>query len=497
MKKSNILLFFLFTILIFAKTNLYIFYSYDCDHCQYLLKGSLQNELKNYDIDYHYYEVSNDKNLKTLFKLEAAIGKKGDDFPEIFIGNRMFAGAEIKSKALTKYIANNNEDINQKLKTILRNAYEYHTPVWTQFKNEVRINNTNNGQVKYMAYFYTASCSHCRKVDKMLDLFKKKYNLEIDYYDLPKNILLLNELEKRFKIPEKYKLGYPKIFIGNKIMLKNEITMKNIEKYIQNTKNSTPYWRNIKINKNEGKSILRRFKGFHLGTIIIAGLIDGINPCAFTTILFFISFLTLIHRKKKEILFTGIGFTLGIFISYVAIGLGLIVLIKDIMFLDIISKIIYLGMAALVLVFAFLSFYDYFKFKQKKYEEAKLQLPNYLKKITHKIIRKGKNVKNVALYAFFTGILISIVEFACTGQVYLPTITFVLKVPDMRFRALLFLIIYNIFFIIPLIIVFILAYFGFSSEKFNNIYTKMGPSVKIATGIFFIILAGFLIILSI
>ena len=129
-------------------------------------------------------------------------------------------------------------------------------------------------------------------------------------------------------------------------------------------------------------------------------------------------------------------------------------------------------------------------------KKAKLQLPDYLKKKAHSIIRRGRKSHYIFISAFVTGILISFVEFACTGQVYLPTITFVMKIPELRIKALFFLLLYNIFFTLPLIGVFVLAYLGFSSEKFNTVYKKMGPGVKLVTGIFFVILGTLLILLS-
>jgi len=61
--------------------------------------------------------------------------------------------------------------------------------------------------------------------------------------------------------------------------------------------------------------------------------------------------------------------------------------------------------------------------------------------------------------------VVSIVELACTGQVYLPTIIFVLGLPQWRARAALALVAYNLMFVTPLIVVFLLAYFGTTSSS--------------------------------
>jgi len=58
------------------------------------------------------------------------------------------------------------------------------------------------------------------------------------------------------------------------------------------------------------KRIVERFKQFSLWGVLIAGLIDGLNPCAFATIVFLVSYLSFLGKASKEILTYGIIFTL-------------------------------------------------------------------------------------------------------------------------------------------------------------------------------------------
>ena len=74
--------------------------------------------------------------------------------------------------------------------------------------------------------------------------------------------------------------------------------------------------------------------------------------------------------------------------------------------------------------------------------------------------------------ALIIGFLVTLFEVVCTGQVYLPTIVFMLKDPTLKANAILYLMLYNLMFITPLIIVFRLAYFGVSSERFNSFAQK-------------------------
>lgn len=64
--------------------------------------------------------------------------------------------------------------------------------------------------------------------------------------------------------------------------------------------------------------------------------------------------------------------------------------------------------------------------------------------------------------------------------------------PELRTQAVLFLILYNLMFIVPLIIVFVLAYYGTTSKQFTAFLKKNAAAVKIGMALVFITLAVWL-----
>jgi cytochrome c biogenesis protein CcdA len=89
-------------------------------------------------------------------------------------------------------------------------------------------------------------------------------------------------------------------------------------------------------------------------------------------------------------------------------------------------------------------------------------------------------------------LIVSILELACTGQVYLPTIIFVTSVPELQVRAFLYLILYNLLFVLPLVIVFILAYYGTSSRDLMRFLERNAATVKLGMVLLFASLAVWL-----
>ena len=83
---------------------------------------------------------------------------------------------------------------------------------------------------------------------------------------------------------------------------------------------------------------------------------------------------------------------------------------------------------------------------------------------------------------------------ACTGQVYLPTIIFVVSLPEMRVRALLFLVLYNLLFTVPLVVVFVLAYYGTGSKQLTRFLQQKAATVKLGLTLLFATLATWLVV---
>jgi len=89
----------------------------------------------------------------------------------------------------------------------------------------------------------------------------------------------------------------------------------------------------------------------------------------------------------------------------------------------------------------------------------------------------------IVIASLVTGFLVSLLELACTGQVYLPAIVFISK-GGVKGTALLVL--YNLAFILPLTVIFILAYFGLSSDRLTQFFRKRVAIVKfLLAGLFF------------
>jgi hypothetical protein len=149
-------------------------------------------------------------------------------------------------------------------------------------------------------------------------------------------------------------------------------------------------------------------------------------------------------------------------------------------------------MALILVLFAVISLRDIWAFLKSGKQNVWLKLSDERSERIRKFLRINLRLPHYLGAAAVSGIFVSLTELACTGQVYLPTIMFILQVPALKQRAMLFLCLYNLAFILPLVVVFLMALTGVQAIKFNQISRKDFIIGKILLAVFFLIFAVFL-----
>ncbi|MGQ9638678.1 MAG: cytochrome c biogenesis CcdA family protein, partial [Thermodesulfobacteriota bacterium] len=360
-----------------------------------------------------------------------------------------------------------------------------------------------------LAYFYQKGCSYCDRAKYLLKYLLKKYpQLKIKEIDLntPDGKRLNETLSNRINLPPEKRLIAPSIFIGNDYLSPEDITEFKVESLIQkyekiDTKATLEVGKE-EIQKAED-SIIERFQSFGILAILLAGLIEGLNPCALATLVFFISYLTMVGRTRKEIFWVGMGFTGAGFFTHILLGFGILNFVQYFSFLPFFSRIIYIITFIFSLILGIFSLYDYAQLKRGRPSKMTLQVPDSLKKRIHRIIRKREDELDANkegrpfrfLFASIViGFIVTLFQSTCTSQVYLPTILFVTNVPSLRDRAIFYLILYNIVYILPLVAIFAIVYWGTTSQQLSFFLQKRTSTIKLFTALFFFVLAGVLMI---
>ncbi|MBN2545653.1 MAG: DUF1573 domain-containing protein [Spirochaetes bacterium] len=324
-----------------------------------------------------------------------------------------------------------------------------------------------------LSIFSYKNCSSCIPlINAVISwITGKKNDIQINYFNLDDD-----ENKKNIAAIQK-KLGYfpelPIVVYRNKFYCgKKEITS-----LITNTEVKKK--RSLLINNTKVTTL----------AVFLAGLLDGINPCAFTVIILLVSYLTLQMRSLNSIFLSGIFFILSVFITYFLIGIGFFKFIKTLTVFPLISMIINYVLAGALIILFFLSIFDFIKALKGKTDEMILKLPLFLQRSIRKNIRQSMKNYTIVISSLILGAIVSVTELVCTGQVYFPIIGFMVQNKDTRISGLFYLLLYNLSFILPLFIVFILVYFGISSKKIGGFFAEHVPLVKLMFSFLFLVFA--------
>jgi cytochrome c biogenesis protein CcdA len=233
------------------------------------------------------------------------------------------------------------------------------------------------------------------------------------------------------------------------------------------------------------------YSGFTFSAVVAAGLIDGFNPCAFSTLVFFMSLLSVAKVRNRALLLLGISFCLASFLTYLSLGFGLFRVLHLFSGFTMLRSAIEWSMAVILLSLAFLSFRDAIRFrKTARAGDVTLQLSTGMKKRIHDVMRRGLGNTSVIAGGLLIGTVVTVIESVCTGQVYVPTLVLILK--DSSFsepRAWMLLLIYNALFVLPLVIIFLAVYFGLKTETLLMWSRRNVVVSKTLLGLLFILMA--------
>ena len=432
-----------------------------------------------------YLSLEDTTHYDLLVALEAQFEDENNDIPIVFIGDRVLGGPF---------------EIGEELEGLIRaclagGGCDFPTPAARKDRAET----PEQRHTVHIAYFHRPGCKACGRANYMLENLTRVYpNLELRRFDttVKESIEIQEALAEWLHVPEARRLSAPSLVIGETYLVEEGMSDRAVRDLIaryQEEPGEPPWDRAQRLRGKARDRLIERFRSLGPFAVIAAGLLDGINPCAFATILFFISYLALVGRSGKDLLYVGGAFGAAVFMTYFLIGLGIFHFVQSLNVFSLIGRVLYLAIAALAFVLGGLSLWDFFKVRRGEAEEMALQLPQFLKRRIHKTIREKTRTRRFVLAAFLAGGMVSLLELACTGQVYLPTIVFVVGVPELKAHALAYLALYNLMFIVPLAVVFGLAYFGTTSAQLGNTMKQHLGLVKLLTAGLFFGLGGLLV----
>jgi len=326
-------------------------------------------------------------------------------------------------------------------------------------------------------FFYGQGCPHCANVESS-GVLERVENLSIkverlEVYHNTENAALLNSFYDKFGV-EKYNRGIPLAVIGcngNYTYLMGDSSI--IDQLEAKCENFEP--------SNGGTNVINPSQNYRtILAVIFAALVDGIvNPCALGVLAFLLIMLTSIGSKKRMVKIVLIYIS-TIYLVYFLSGLGLFTAIQSLK----ITTLVYKLAAGVLIVGGLFNIKDYFWYGKG----LSLAIPASKKPLIEKYVHKASIPAAIVL-----GFLVALFELPCTGAWYL-SILGLLANSMTRLQAIPLLLLYNLLFVLPLIIMSFIVIKGFPPEKVQNWSQGNKKIFRLIMGITMIVLGALMLI---
>ncbi len=220
-----------------------------------------------------------------------------------------------------------------------------------------------------------------------------------------------------------------------------------------------------------------------IGVIVVTALIDSINPCAIGVLILMITVMLGKKKSTKEMLIFGGLYIGAVATTYFIAGLGLVYFLSSIPLY--VSEYISIAVGLFIMVAGLLEIKDFFWYGKG----FSLQIPYGLSK---KIDQYAQTVTVPGVN--FLGAFVAAVELPCTGAPYLAIITLLSQYFD--FTALMLLVLYNILFVAPLIVILVAVALGRNISGFKKWKQEGRGFMRLCIGLLLIAMGWLLILIA-
>ncbi len=220
-----------------------------------------------------------------------------------------------------------------------------------------------------------------------------------------------------------------------------------------------------------------------LGIVLTAAAVDSVNPCAIGVLILMVSVVLGNQGSIKRLLLLGGLYIFAVFATYLIAGLGLVYFLGAIPLW--VTEYLSITVGALVIFAGILEIKDFFWYGRGFSLHIPAVFANKIKQMSSKI-----TVPSVILLGAF----VSAVELPCTGAPYLAIIS-ILSV-NFNASAFLMLVLYNIVFVAPLIIILLLVAAGVKVSAVKQWKQDNKHYMRLAAGALLLVLGWLLILIA-
>ncbi len=464
-----------------ARPWIAIFGSYDCMECAAVKQEWAREHAAPEDPVLLFLPIEHPRNYALLTRLEEQleVREKGTSFPVFLVGNRMLPTVaefrallpQIRTLAtepctapVAHYLAEAAETATESIVTLL---------VQKQSPTPKPAETTPAPPKPQLAFFEQPACAKCSRQQKELELLLEQMpSLQLERFDvttLDGRAMLARFHQAHPEVPRDHRNLAPMVCWADGFITGRLAEATELRDALLHAKGE-PFW-SAPLTEAERQAERQAAHALVdtilLTQVITGGLLDGINPCAFATSIFLISYLLFLKKRPREIALVGFGFCTGVFLAYFLYGLGISFLLDFLTRFSHFRQVLYGVFALISLTLAIGSLVDAFRYRRSgRTSDMTFGLSGDTHRSINDKIRtladKGTLLLLPASVAL--GAVVSSMELACTGQIYAPVLA-AINADGFTWRAVLLTLLYNLLFIVPLVVITILACRGVGAQS--------------------------------
>lgn len=346
-----------------------------------------------------------------------------------------------------------------------------------------------------LVFFHEIGCSHCDRTEAFLESIHPEYpELEILHYEIheSESLDLLPRLLAAYGVDEG---SVPILFVGDVSFVggvfygledgpfapsgrSEEIALERAIRLAIEAGAPSPLAR---IDESSTRSLAENLT---IPAVILAAAADSVNPCTFAVLVLLLGTLLVAQRRGRKalVLKAGFAFTIAVFVSYFLMGIGIFSAIQAAG----VQRPFIMAVSSLAILLGLWNMKDYFAYGKWFTIEVPQRWRPTVKRLTASVVSVPG--------AFFVGVLDSLLLLPCSSGPYIAILALLSKTTT-RIDGILYLLLYNVIFVLPLVAITLAVHFGFTTtaraERWRS--ARLGKLHLVSGAIMFLLGVGMLL----
>lgn len=295
-------------------------------------------------------------------------------------------------------------------------------------------------------FFYSPTCPHCDRVEQYLN--KSDPDIKVEKLQASKNLEEMKKYLNAYDVPQQLRGSVPFVVVGDEYAVGDSPAISLLESS-QGKKTGCPDVHQTAKSDNSTESLT-------VAGISGLALVDAVNPCALAVLILLLShILSQKPDQEREALKSGLAFSLSIAVSYLAMGLLIVLGFKSVVAATQLElSWLHRGLGAFAVLIGLFNIKDWISHGLGGFV---MEVPFSWRPRMQEIIKSVASAPGAAI----TGVLVSMFLLPCTSGPYfvaggmLSQLSWSGAVP--------WLLLYNLLFISPMVAITLAVYGGYVS----------------------------------